>query len=194
MAVENTLGPTGRAGRVGKPRRCVFIQAGPREVPVSFRQPALVIDRVAQTGPWHVFRVGQEYVLFDGWKLTADLFEQSSILRIGEHHAVLSVVDDKGKLVRKEPWVDRVIDGADSSGAVPHLHVARRARRERCRAITCPHALPRQALRHSQRPTSQQAIIGLVHLTIGIGNNSPASMLDSGMIEHLVAEQRPVLH
>src|SRR5947209_7268229 len=79
--------------------------------------------------------IGEDHVAIDGRKTRGEFFQKRHEGQIGHHHAILGVIDDPGDLVGEEPWIDRVVDGADADDAVPGFEMPPRIPGERRHTI-----------------------------------------------------------
>ena len=88
-----------------------------------------------------------------------------------------------------------MVERADAIEAVPYLQVAPGVPGECRAAIAKTHAVFVEALGEAQRTAAESAIVGAVDRTFhGAGYDRTIGMRDRGVVENLVAEQRPILH
>ena len=195
MAVEHALRLAGRAGGVAHAGRPVLVDLSPGEVAVDLADPVLHRPPGREARSPASRRVGQHDHLPQRIEFRPQGLDQRQEARIAEQHAVLGVVHDPGDLVGKQPRIEGVIDTAHPHDAVPGFQVTGRVPGERGHALARLIPGPRQALCQLERAAAQLGI-GRAHdrpLQRARHDLAPA-MLPGGMVEDLVAQQRPFLH
>ena len=195
VRVHHALGISGGAGGVAQAGGGVLVERFPGEVAVGAGEPFLIGHGVAQAGLRHVGGIGQHDVALDGGELVGELFEQRHEGQVGEETPALGVIDDPDDLLGKQPRIDGVIDGADPENAVPRLQVPPGVPAERRHAVAQLDAVALEALRHLERACPDVGVIGGVDRSLdGARNHRPVAVVARGVIDHAVAQQRPVLH
>jgi hypothetical protein len=146
MGIQHALGIAGRAGGVAHRSRGVLVEGFPGKVAVALRDPVFIRDCVLQRGLRHMSRIRQHDVALDARQLVGDLLQDRHEGEVGQHHAILRMVDDPGDLLRKQARIDRVADRADSHDAVPGFQMARCIPRNGGDAVADRDAVARQQL------------------------------------------------
>ena len=195
MRIEDALGVPRRARRVAKPGRGALVEFGPAEVAVGLGEPCFIGDRVAQPGCGHMRGIGQHDVAFDRRQLVGERLEQRHEGQVGEYDAILGVIDDPGDLFREKPGIDRVVDRAEADDRIPGLQMPVAIPGERGDAVAEADAVAREALRACERAIAQLLVVAAMHRPFDGPRDDLASwMLDRREIDHLVQQQRPILH
>ena len=195
VRIEHALRIAGGAGGVAHAGRGVFVEAFPGEIGIDLADPVLVGDRVLQRRLRHVRGVGEHDVALDGRQLVGDLFQQRHEGEVDHHHAVLGVIDDPDDLVGKQPRVDGVIDRADAEDAVPGFHVPPGVPGQRRHPVAELDAVLVQPLRHLERALADLPVVRRVDRAFDRARDDrPAAVLDRGMVDDAMAQQRPILH
>jgi hypothetical protein len=105
------------------------------------------------------------------------------------------MIDDPRDLVRKQPRIDRVIDRADAENAVPRLEVPPRVPGERRHPVAEPDAVAVEPLRRLEGAFANGGVIGGMDRPLDRARNHRAfAVMDRRMVDHPVAQERPVLH
>ncbi len=131
----------------------------------------------------------------DGRNPVGDFFQERQESDVGHHHAVFGVIDDPDDLLGEQPRIDGVINGADAENAVPAFQVPPGVPGQRRHPVAVVHAVAFEPLRHPQAPGADLAVIrGMDRSLDRAGNHRPLAMIDRGVIDDAMAQQRPILH
>ncbi len=140
-------------------------------------------------------RIGEHDIALDRRQLVGDLFQERHESDVGEHHPVTGVIDDPGDLIGKQSRIDRVVDRAETEDAVPDFQMPPGIPRERRHAVAELDAVLLQPLRHLERARADFGIVGRVDRTFDRACDDLAlAMVDGGMVDDAMAQQRPILH
>jgi len=139
--------------------------------------------------------VGQDDDAFEAGDLGGNHLDQLDEGEIDEQHLVFGIVHDPGDLVGKQPGVECVVDCSDTQNAVPGLKVAPCVPGHRGDAIADPAAIPVQSLGELERAFANPCVVGSVERAFDRSRHDLSfSVIDCGMVDDLVAKQRPFLH
>ena len=195
MRVKNALRVAGRPRRVAHAGRSILVEGFPGEITVDLADPFLVGHDVGQRACRHVRGVGEHDIAFYARKLARELLQQWNECQIEQHHLVLRVIDDPDDLLGKQARIDGMIDRANSHDPVPRFEMAPGVPGERRDAITQPDAVAIEPLREAQRARAHLGVVRGVHMAFDrAGDDRSLGMVESGMVDDAVAEQRPILH
>ena len=139
---ERALGIAGGAGRVAKAARRGLVELRPGKLPRQIRDQALVIHQTREPARGHVAGIAQYHYALEGGQLGRQLLQQRQEHGVGEQVAILGMVHDVGDLVREQPRIDRVTDGAAAGDGVVQLEVPVVVPGEGGDAFAWPHAKP----------------------------------------------------
>jgi hypothetical protein len=105
------------------------------------------------------------------------------------------MIGDVGDLLGKEPRIDGVIDGADAGDAVPGFEMPPGVPGERRDAVAELDAFLLEPLRDLEGTLAHLAVIGAVDRALdGARDDLAIAMLSGGVVDDLMAQQRPILH
>ena len=140
-------------------------------------------------------RVGEDHVTLNRRQFLLQLLHQRHKRRVKEHQTVFGVTGDVGDLIGKQARIDGVIDRADAGDAVPGLEMPPGIPCKRRNAVAELHAFFLQPLRDLQRALADFTVIGAVNRAFDRARDHLAiAMLDCGMVDDAMAQQRPILH
>ena len=194
VRVQHALGIAGGAGGVADPGGRVLVERLPGEIAVGLGEPLLVGNGVAQGRLRHMRGVREHDDALDCWQLGGD-FQERHKSEIRHDHAVFRMIDDPGDLLGKQARIDRVVDGADAGDAVPGFQVAPGIPGQRRHAVAELDAVALEPLRHAQGTRADFRVVGVVHRPFDRpGNDRPFAMIEGGMIDDAMQQERPILH
>jgi hypothetical protein len=151
--------------------------------------------RIAQRGLRHVGGVGEHDVALDGRQLVGELFQEWHEGEVDEDDAVGGVIDDPHDLFGEEPRIDGVIDGADAEDAVPGLEMPPRIPGKRRHPVAELDAVALEPLGDLEGTGADIGVVRGVHRPLDRARNHRAgAVIGRRMVDHPVAQQRPVLH
>ena len=195
VGIDHALRVASGAGCVAHPRRRPLIELRPGKIAIGFGDVALIGNHILQRCLGHVRIVRQDDDTFEAGDLGGNHLQQLDEGEIDEEHLVFGVVHDPGDLVGKQPGIERVVDRPDTQNAVPGLEMTPCVPGHRGDTIAHPAAIPVEALSKLERASANLCIVGSVERTFDRSRHDlPLSVVDSRMIDDLVAEQRPFLH
>ena len=128
--------------------------------------------------------------------LSASLFQQRHEGEIGEHHAVVGVIDDPGDLVGEQARIDGVVDRADAEDAVPGFQMPPGVPGERRDPVAELDAVLLQPLRDLQRARADLARSwwSMDRSFDRARDDLAFAVKRGGVVDDAMAQQRPILH
>ena len=151
MGINHTLRIARGARCVTKPGSGFFIEARPGEIAIGLSQPILISHGIAQPCFGQMRAIGQDDEAFDVFKLRRQLLDQGDEGQVQHQHARSGMVQDPGDLIREQPRIDRVVNGANAGDAIPGFHMAPGIPGECGNPIPQLDAIALQALGNTQR-------------------------------------------
>jgi hypothetical protein len=195
VRIQHALGVAGGAGSVAHRRRGVFVERLPLEIAVDLGDPVFIGDHVLQRGRRHVRLVGEQDEAFHARDLAGDFLQDRNESEVDHHHAVLGMVDDPGDLVRKQPWIDGMADGADAHDAVPGFEMAPGVPGDGGDAVAELDAIAVEPLCDFQCSDANFGVIGAMNRPLDrSGDHFAFTMNFRRMIDNPMTQHRPVLH
>src|SRR4029078_13711062 len=114
---------------------------------------------------------------------------------VGDHDAILRMVDDPCDLVGEQPRVHGVADRADSHDAVPGFEMAPGVPGDGGDAVAELDAIAVQPLRYFQRAHMNFGLIGAMNWTFDRPRDDfLRAVILRSVLDNPMAKQRPVLH
>ena len=184
-----------RPRRVAEAGGSPFVEIDPGEILIGLGEPILVGDGIAQARRRHVGGIGQDDHALEARQPVGEPFEQRHEGEIDHHQPILRMIDDPGDLLHEQAWIDRVIDRADAGDPVPGLDMTPAVPGDRGDAVAGRDARRGEAFGATQRPAAHGRVGRALDRPLDrTGHDLARAVLDRGMVEDAVDQQRPILH
>ena len=195
VAVLDALGIAGRATGIAQPRRGVLVDRCPRRCCILAGDQVFVAQQVEARIGRHMRSVGEQHKMCDARKPRRKSLNQLDERQVEKQHSVFGMVGDVDDLIVKQPRVDGVGHPAHPRNAIPAFDVAIGVPRQRRNSVADANVQTPQRRCHLPRAAMHCPPVAAVLTAFARqADDLAVAMVDSGMVDQLPDQQRPILH